>query len=138
MPQILGKDNSQFMKVVNTQAETQFYKDLAESMMEALRRLEKYVNYVEKYVNYVEKYVNYEYYMDSECKRIVEPKQKDIDNAMLEMENDMFPNELTILIRTLINAKGRLLTPKEIYQFSKLYDAYKTYNLQSEDERRKN
>lgn len=121
MPQILGRDNSQFLKVVNTQADTQFYKDLAESMMEALRRLEKYVNY--------------EYYMDSECKKIVEPKQKDIDNAMLEMENDMFPNELTILIRTLIKIKGRLLTPKEIYQVSKLYDAYKTYNLQSEDER---
>lgn len=121
MPQILGKDNSQFLKVVNTQADTQFYRDLAESMLEAFRRLEKYVTY--------------EYYMDSDCKRIVEPKQKDIDNAMLEMENDMFPNELTILIRTLIKIKGRLLTPKEIYQVSKLYDAYKTYNLQSEDER---
>jgi len=121
MPQIVGKDNSQFLKVINTQAETQFYKDLAESMMEALRRLEEYSKY--------------EYYMDSECKRIVEPRQKDIDNAVLEMENDMFPNELTILIKALINSKGRLLTSKEIYQVSKLYNAYKTYSLQPEDTR---
>ena len=112
MPQILGKDNSKFYQTIASQAESEYYKKFA---MEIFWTISQLLTYRWNYVgnDKVEKFVN--------------PSQEDIDDVMYEFSNDMVPNELLIIVKVAINNKHRLLTDKEIYHITKMYEEFKKH-----------
>lgn len=94
MPKITVEDNSKFIQTINTQACTNYYKNMAEHISARVDKL-----LMKDYFDYNANPV----------------ARENIEKIAYEFENDLFCNELLIIVRAIINIKKRILTDEEIY-----------------------
>lgn len=105
MPQIIKETNPKFIETLNIQAKSCYYRNWAEMINNRMK--------------YLIRRDFFEYNSG-------EALDKDIERVKYEFENDLFSNELKILVIAVLSLKKRLLTDNELFLIYMIYLETKT------------
>lgn len=105
MPQIIKESNPKFIETLNIQAKSCYYRNWAEMINNRMK--------------YLIRRDFFEYNRG-------EALDKDIERVKYEFENDMFGNELKILLIGVLSINKRLLTDNELFLIYMIYLETKT------------
>lgn len=105
MPQIIKETNPKFIETLNTQAKSGYYKNWAETINNRMKLI-----------------INKSYFEYHKSEAL----DKSIERVVYEFENDLFSNELKILVIGILSIKKRVLTNYELYLIYLIYLETKT------------
>lgn len=100
MPQIIKEQNPKFIETLNIQAKSCYYRNWAEMINNRMKYL-----------------ITRDFFEYNRGEAL----DKDIERVKYEFENDMFGNELKILVIGVLSIKKRLLTDNELFLIYMIY-----------------